>query len=207
MGSAATMIRSAPGASLHVGAPGPVVAIEAAALLNASLGEGFVSASDLAGLTGGNGLLVRARGRRSQLIGAATARVLTPAQTVSLQDKLRAADSHGDVLAGHRIGELTSSSVIPSARGRGVGTQMLQARVAFLKNSGCRCAVVASWVSAGVGYSSLGMLERAGFTRLATVPGYWADEQRTVGYSCPDCGLHCRCTAVIMVLDLAARPA
>lgn len=201
MNSAATMVRSAPDTSIHVGAPGHAVAIEAAALLNASLGEGFVVASDLTRLTGDGGLLVRARGKRGKLQGVATARILTPALSDVLQDKLRPAGSDAS-LTGHRIGELKSSAVAPAARCRGIGTQMLRARLAFLQGHGCRFAVVASWFSADAGHSSLGMLERAGFMQLATIPGYWADEQSAAGYACPDCGGRCRCTAIIMVLDL-----
>ena len=69
--------RPASNVSLHVGAPGPAVASETAALLNESLGSGFTQPSALAQLTAdGGGVLIRARGRDGGLLGAATARVL-----------------------------------------------------------------------------------------------------------------------------------
>jgi ribosomal protein S18 acetylase RimI-like enzyme len=203
MTATAIRTRRTSGTILHVGAPGPAVILESAALLNASLGEDYVDPAELADITaGGRGILVRARDKRRQLIGAATTRILTPAQSAALQEKLPAAASGS--LAGHRIGELKSSAVDDAARGRGVGTEMLRTCLAFLKAGSCRYAVAASWVSADTGHASLGLLERAGFTVLATISGFWAEEQTTTGYTCPDCGGRCRCTAVIMVLDLAA---
>lgn len=201
MSSTATMARPASGANLHVGAPGLAVAIEAAALLNASLGAGFIAPSDLTGLDG-QGLLVRARGKRGQLLGAATARVLDQASISTLQDKLRSAGISDSGFGGYRIGEIKSSAVIPAARRRGIGTQMLTARLAFLKGHGCRYAVCAAWISADVENASIGMLEKAGFTHLAAIRGYWAGEQKSAGYGCPDCGRRCSCTAAIMVSDL-----
>jgi ribosomal protein S18 acetylase RimI-like enzyme len=201
MSSTATMARPASEANLHVGVPGLAVAIEAAALLNASLGSGFITPSDLTGL-GRQGLLVRARGKRGQLLGAATARVLDQDPVNALQAKLRAAGISDSGLGGYRVGEIKSSAVIPAARGRGIGTQMLKARLEFLKGHGCRYAVCASWISSDINNTSIGLLEKAGFAQLAAVRGYWADEQTTAGYSCPDCGRRCTCTAAIMVLDL-----
>jgi ribosomal protein S18 acetylase RimI-like enzyme len=203
MTATATRTRRTSGTILHVGAPGPAVILESAALLNASLGEGYVDPAELADITaGGRGILVRARDKRRQLIGAATTRILTPVQSAALQEKLPAAAR--SLLAGQRIGELKSSAVDDAALGRGVGTEMLRACLAFLKAGGCRYAVAASWVSADTGHASLGLLERAGFTVLATIPGFWAGDQSAAGYACPDCGGQCRCTAAIMVLELDA---
>jgi len=79
---------------------------------------------------------------------------------------------------------------------------MLRTCLAFLKAGDCRYAVTASWVSNDAAHSSRGLLERAGFTPLATIPGYWAGDQAASGYDCPDCGGRCQCSAVIMVLAL-----
>lgn len=203
MTATAARTRQTSGAVLHVGAPDPAVILESAALLNASLGDGYVDPADLAELAaGGRGILVRARGKRGQLLAAATARILTPAQATALRDNLPS--GAGILLAGHRVGELKSSVVVPAARGRGIGTDMLRATLQFLAAGGCRYAVTASWVAVDAAHTSLGMLDRAGFTALATVPGYWADDQTAGGFTCPDCGDKCRCTAAIMALDLAA---
>lgn len=200
----ATRTPTASNVNLHVGAPGPAVATETAALLNESLGSGFVRPSDLAELTGGRrGVLVRARNRPGQLLGAATARVLGRESVDALRDRL----SRAGIEAGwdvHGVGELKSIVVAPTARGMGLGTDMLAASIDFLKASGCRYVVSASWVSADPQQSSLRMLERAGFAQVATIPAFWADDQDAAGYLCPECGAQCVCAATILVLDLDA---
>ena len=169
--------RAASNVSLHVGAPGPAVAGETAALLNESLGSGFTQPSALAQLTvDGGGVLIRARGRDGGLLGAATARVLDRASHAALQDRLRITGVDAG-LDGRRVGELKSIVVAPAARGTGVGSIMLAASLDFLKARGCRDVVSASWVSADPQHSSLGMLERAGFAQVATIPAFWADDQ------------------------------
>ncbi|MET1087875.1 MAG: GNAT family N-acetyltransferase [Arthrobacter sp.] len=105
-------------------------------------------------------------------------------------------------LSGHRIGELKSSAVAPEARGRGIGTQMPQARLTFLRSGVCRYAIAAFWVSADAGHSSWGMLERAGLTQLATIPATGPPISPPPARPAPDCGQACACIAAIMVLDL-----
>ncbi len=84
--------RTTSNVTLHVGAPGPAVATEAAALLNESLGSGYIRPSALAALTTeGGGVLIRARGRDGDLLGATTARVLDQKSHTALQDRLRPA--------------------------------------------------------------------------------------------------------------------
>lgn len=191
--------------TLHVGPPGPAVARETAALLNESLGFGFIQPSALAQLTvEGGGVLFRARGRDGGLLGAATARVLDQASHAVLQDRLRLTGVDAG-LGGRRVGELKSIVVAPAARGTGVGSTMLAASLDFLKARGCRDVVSASWVSADPEHSSLGMLERAGFAQVATIPCFWADDQQAAGYLCPLCGAGCVCVAVILVLPLGGR--
>ncbi|MFF2244702.1 GNAT family N-acetyltransferase [Arthrobacter sp. NPDC058130] len=189
--------------NLHVGAPGPAVATETAALLNEYLGSGFIRPSDLEELTADRGgVLVRARNRPGQLLGAATGRLLGRKEVNALQDRLSRAGVEAG-LDGHRVGELKSIVVARAARGMGLGTKMLAASVDFLKASGCRYVVTASWVSADPHQSSLGMLERAGFAQMATIPAFWADDQTAAGYLCPECGAKCVCAAIILVLRLA----
>lgn len=204
----ATEIRTqtASNVTLHVGAPGPAVATEAAALLNESLGTGYIRPSALAELTTeGGGVLIRARGRDGGLLGATTARVLDQKSHTALQDRLRLAAVDAG-LEGRRVGELKSIVVAPAARGIGLGTIMLAASLDFLKAGGCRYVVSASWVSADPQHSSLGLLERAGFAQLATIPCFWADDQKAAGYRCPTCGPECVCAAIILVLPLDDWP-
>ncbi len=88
----------------------------------------------------------------------------------------------------------------------GLGTIMLAASLDFLKAGGCRYVVSASWVSADPQHSSLRLLERAGFAQQATIPRFWADDQKAAGYLCPTCGPECVCTAIILVLPLDDWP-
>lgn len=106
---------------------------------------------------------------------------------------------------GARVGELKPKVVAPAARGTGIGSIMLAASLDFLKARGCHDVVSASWVSADPQHSSLGMLERAGFAQVATIPCFWADDQQAAGYLCPLCGAGCVCVAVILVLPLEGR--
>lgn len=206
MTSTAIRTRTASDVNLHVGAPGPAVAIEAAALLNESLGSGFIRPSELAELTAGHGgVLIRARNRPGQLFGAATARLLGREDVNALQDLLSGAGVEAS-LDGHQVGELKSIVVLPAARGMGLGTTMLAASLDFLKACGCRYVVSASWVSADPQQSSLGMLERAGFAQMATIAAFWADDQKAGGYLCPECGAECVCAAIILVLPLEDWP-
>lgn len=207
MTAAEIRTRTASNISLHVGAPGPAVATEAAALLNESLGSGFISPSALTELTiEGGGVLIRARSRDGELLGATTARVLDQKSDTALRDRLRHAAADAG-LGGRRVGEIKSIVVAPAARGMGLGSVMLAACLDFLKAGGCGYAVSASWVSADPQHSSLGMFERAGFAQLATIPSYWADDQKVAGYLCPMCGPECVCAAIILVLPLEDGPA
>lgn len=191
------------GVSLRTGRPKPSKARKAAALLNAALGDGF-SAETLRAVKPAGGILVRAVDD-SNLLGAAVATVLDADRVRKFEARLRAAGVHDVALSGHRVGELKSSTVITAARNRGIGTAMMQARLDFLKAAGCRYVTVASWVSTDPGHSSLGMLERAGFVRLATIRGYWAPGKFT-DFTCPDCALACICTAILLILDLEPEP-
>jgi ribosomal protein S18 acetylase RimI-like enzyme len=206
MTATAIRTRTTSNVYLHVGAPEPAVAAEAAALLNESLGAGFIRPSDLAELTASHGgVLIRGRNRPGQLFGAATARRLDQGDVKALQDLLSRAGVEAG-LDGHRVGELKSIVVAPTARGMGLGTAMLAASLDFLKACGCRYIVSASWVSADPQQSSLRMLERAGFAQMATIPSFWADDQKAAGYLCPECGAECVCAAVILVLPLEDWP-
>lgn len=199
--------RPASDVSLHAGAPGPAVATEAAALLNESLGAGFIRPSALVELTiEGGGVLIRARHRGGDLLGAMTARVLDHKTHTSLQGRLRLATADTSLGEGC-VGEIKSIAVAPAARGMGLGTVMLAACLDFLKARGCRRVASASWVSADPQHSSLGMFKRAGFAQLATIPSFWAEDQKAAGYLCPTCGPECVCAAIILVLPLEDGPA
>ena len=41
---------------------------------------------------------------------------------------------------------------------------------------------------------------------MATIPSFWADDQKAAGYQCPECGAECVCAAIILVLPLEDWP-
>ncbi len=138
MTAAGTRARPTSEISLHVGAPGSTVATEAAALLNESLGSGFIRPSDLAELTAGRGgVLIRARNRPGQLLGSATARLLDQDDVNALRDRMGSAGVVAS-LDGHQVGELKSIVVAPAARGMGLGTIMLAAAAMWCPRPGSR---------------------------------------------------------------------
>lgn len=185
-------------AVLYAGPPSLAEAIDAAALLNTALGDGF-TADVLRSMRSEDSILVRAESG-GRLLGAATAHVLGDPAVCRLQTRITAAGLNITV-AGYRVGELKASAVAPAARRQGIGTALMDARVAFLEASGCRFVTVASWVSGNAAHSSLGMLERAGFQPVARIRGFWSKGSFTE-FPCPDCGAACLCTAVILLRDL-----
>jgi ribosomal protein S18 acetylase RimI-like enzyme len=186
-------------AVLYAGPPTLAEAIDAAALLNTALGDGF-TADVLRTMRSDESILVRAESD-GRLLGAATAHVLDDAALSRLAARLVKAGFPAPELAGFRAGELKASAVTPAARGRGIGTALMEARLDFLRDAGCSYVTVASWVSTDPAHSSLGMLERAGFEAIARIRGYWSKGSFTE-YPCPDCGAACICTAVVMVKKL-----
>lgn len=197
--STGTTSRLRPDVIMHVGTPGPARSAETAVLLNSVLGEGFVDAAAISGIAENrNSTLARAVNRQGKLVGAATATVLGRRAVLAMQANLRIAGIKVD-LTGSRVGELTSSAVTPAARGRGVGSELVRVRMGFLKSSGCRYVICASWVSGDGLQTSAGLLRHAGFEHLGMVPSYWAAEQKSGGYLCAACGTDCVCAAKVML--------
>ena len=185
--------------ALHTEQPTPAEAAEAAALFNDSFGAGFTREKDLVELSGSDsGILVQARDTAGELMGAATARILDEMSTAGLEQRLRAAGVHRAGLEGQSVGELRSSAVVPHARGRGVGLDLVRKRLDYLKAQGCTYAVCASWAPSRGGSSSQGILNAVGFEIVAVIPRYWAEEQKIEQYLCSVCGQDCECEAIIM---------
>ncbi|QOD05663.1 GNAT family N-acetyltransferase [Pseudarthrobacter sp. BIM B-2242] len=186
-------------AVLYAGPPTLAEAIDAAALLNTALGDGF-TADVLRTMRSEDSILVRAESD-GVLLGAATAHILDDAAKARLAARLRTANYPETDLAGLRVGELKASAVAPGARRRGIGTALVEARMDFLRGAGCSIVTVASWISTDPRSSSLGLLARHGFEPIVRIRGYWSKGSFTE-YPCPDCGLACLCSAMIMVKDL-----
>lgn len=186
-------------AVLYAGPPTLTEAINAAALLNTALGDGF-TADVLQAMRSDDSILVRAESDGA-LLGAATAHVLDDAAKDRLAGRLRTTDYPETGFADLRVGELKASAVAPHARRRGIGTALVEARMDFLRDAGCSIVSVASWINPDPKSSSLGLLARYGFEPIVRIRGYWSKCSFTE-YPCPDCGLACLCSAMIMIKDL-----
>lgn len=186
-------------AVLYAGQPTLTEAIDAAALLNTALGDGF-TADVLRTMRSEESILVRAESD-GRLLGAATAHVLDDAAKARLAARLRTTDYPETGFADLRVGELKASAVAPHARRRGIGTALVEARMDFLRDAGCSIVSVASWINPDPKSSSLGLLARYGFEPIMRIRGYWSKGSFTE-YPCPDCGLACLCSAMIMIKDL-----
>lgn len=145
-------------------------------------------------------ILVRAESD-GRLLGAATAHVLDDAAKARLAARFRTTDYPETGFADLRVGELKASAVAPHARRRGIGTALVEARMDFLRDAGCSIVSVASWINPDPKSSSLGLLARYGFEPIVRIRGYWSKGSFTE-YPCPDCGLVCLCSAMIMIKDL-----
>ena len=94
-------------AVLYAGPPSLAEAIDAAALLNTALGDGF-TADVLRSMRSEDSILVRAESG-GRLLGAATAHVLGDPAVCRLQTRITAAGLNITV-AGYRVGEIGRAS-------------------------------------------------------------------------------------------------
>ena len=129
-------------AVLYAGQPTLAEAIDAAALLNTALGDGF-TADVLRTMRSEESILVRAESD-GRLLGAATAHVLDDAAKARLAARLRTTDYPETGFADLRVGELKASAVAPHARRRGIGTALVEARMDFLRDAGCSIVAIAA---------------------------------------------------------------
>lgn len=169
----------------------------AVALLNDNLGTGYVAADDLRNhLRAEQAVLVCAK-RSRELVGAATAEVLTAGEAAALRDELTAAGCRRLSLGDHKVGVLRSSAVLASMRGRGVGLRLVQTRLLFLARLSCTVAYTFAWDS-GEQHSSRGVLEGAGFEFVVAISNYWWEPPGEETFACIKCGQPCTCTALVM---------
>jgi ribosomal protein S18 acetylase RimI-like enzyme len=180
----------------------------AASLLNDALGSGYVSPSELEELaTSEDGMVLLARGARGQIVGIATAEVMSAPAKAELESKLASAGARRVHLAENKVGMLKSAAVIPTARGKGIGLSLVNDRLNRLKALECSSAVVLAWDSGGK-HSSVGVLEAAGFKRVAELPEYWREPAGQETFDCVKCGRPCVCAAIVMrrsLYDLVPR--
>lgn len=170
----------------------------ATAILGEGLGELYVSREELA-LAVESSDLTAAFGAFSEdgeLIGVSTVNPLTDAAAERIRTAVEATGRRVPPISFHSVGVIQSSAVPLRARGRGVGTKMLEARLAYLRHHGRTLAIALAWDS-GTEHASRGLLEAQGFHLHAVLPEYWREDSIERDYLCPLCEGQCSCTALL----------
>ncbi|WP_324785181.1 GNAT family N-acetyltransferase [Streptomyces sp. H51] len=134
---------------------------------------------------------------QGRLVDTSTAYVMTEVEKAELEQKLVDTGVVRPNVVGTRMGLLKSSAVVPRHRGQGIGLRMVIERLARLQRLGCAAAVVLAWDSGGR-HSSLGVLEAAGFQRVAELPEYWREPEGAETFDCVKCEGPCECTAIVI---------
>jgi GNAT superfamily N-acetyltransferase len=171
---------------------------EAKQLLDQAIGVGWFTTEKLQTMSqAANGQLLCARDDEDALLGVASV-IALDAQQVGFY---RVFGDAAQILDGKRVGALSLSALIPSMRGKGLGSAMMRARLTWLRERDCNYAVGISWLS-GLTHTSKGVFERYGFEVLAVSHTFFEAESREHGYGCPACGFPCRCTGLLYGLAL-----
>lgn len=98
-----------------------------------------------------------------------------------------------------KIGVLSSIAVNEKSKGRGVGTQLMNATLAAFESLGIKIVVMTGWKSSK-GIHIGGLAKIAKFDELFEVPNYWYDDSIKNNYKCPECGNPpCKCSAVLFL--------
>lgn len=169
----------------------------ATSLLNDALGSGFVATSELDQLSSStDGVVLLARDSRDQLVGVATAMIMDDDSKSALESRLAEVGVRRANIVGSRVGLLKSLAVIPPARGKGIGLNLVYEGLRRLKDLGCSTALTLAWDSGS--NSSVGVFEAAGCKRIAELPEYWREPDGQETFDCIKCGRPCVCTAIVM---------
>lgn len=183
-------------------APGDPVLEHSASLLNDALGSGFATRDEVARLAeADDAVVLLARGERNEVLGVATALVMDDAAKSDLHVELSRVGVRRVNFSEFRVGLLKSSAVLPSARGHGIGLGLLAERISWMRSKNCSVALALAWES-GSEQSSIGVLEAAGFQRVAELPEYWREDAGQETFDCVRCGIPCTCTAILMSRSL-----
>jgi len=106
----------------------------------------------------------------------------------------------------HRtVGVVGAVAVALENRGRGVGTQLTRASMDWLRDRGATAAVSFGWKSSN-GCHIAGVLRSCGFEERLEITEFWTKESASTGYSCPECGNLCKCSAIIFTRSLTDLP-
>ena len=161
------------------------------ALLNRELGENLYSVESLLAAAADATAAVFSTTCDGRLAAAAVARILVPDDIAYYRPFGSLAD---ELFNGHSVGSLEALAVRSEDRGRGLGAALVRHRIGWLAGQGCDRVVAISWLS-GRGAASAPLFLRLGFSPGVVVSGFYLEESRRDGWSCPVCGNPCRCSA------------
>lgn len=102
------------------------------------------------------------------------------------------------------IGFIDAVAVASSAKGRGVGTALVERCLAMFSGRGCTEACAMAWKSPH-GTNVAGVLRRCGFAEGIEIPNYWTGMYPGIG--CKYCGVPCRCSGVYWHRSISASTA
>ena len=96
------------------------------------------------------------------------------------------------------VGILKCLVVHPDYRGQGVGKELTNIRLQYLKNQGCKHVRSYAWVRPDGHCPSCGILESKGFKIVEEIKGYY-DRCK---FQCPACDNKCECIARVYQKEL-----
>jgi ribosomal protein S18 acetylase RimI-like enzyme len=95
------------------------------------------------------------------------------------------------------LGFLKTVCVEPDFQGRGVATTLIKECLNNLVTLGAETLICIAWKSSA-GVPIGGVLSKLGFREWITLDKFWAEESKSLNYSCPVCGdPPCNCSAVL----------
>ncbi len=92
------------------------------------------------------------------------------------------------------------NTVAEAARGKGIGSQLLQASVAASKKQGALAGISHIWLQSP-GNSAFKYFSKAGGILIKKHPDRWLQDSIEHGYVCTLCGDRCHCEAAEMLLS------
>ncbi len=105
-------------------------------------------------------------------------------------------------LEGSIVGSFSTLCVLETMQGIGIGYQISQQRLNWLKAKNCKFILGVSWAS-GLTHTSDRLFERMGFKRIAKVDNFYYRSSLERPFICPGCGEPpCKCAAILYKMTL-----